>query len=176
MWSKREFRFGHLKERLFERGDLKYVILELLQDKPRHGYEVIKALEERFGGFYTPSPGAVYPTLQMLEDLGYASAIERDGKRVFTITEEGRKFLSERRPALDDIRVRMRAQWTPEFRHDMHEMAHELRDLARSFAFKARTHWPDQDRLRRMRDVVARARGEIETILAEDRGKDVPKS
>jgi DNA-binding PadR family transcriptional regulator len=161
---------------LFERGDLKYVILELLQDKPRHGYEVIKALEERFGGFYTPSPGAVYPTLQMLEDLGYASAVERDGKRVYTITEEGRKFLADRRPAIEDLRDRMRAHWTPEFRHEMHEMAHELRDMARSFAVKARTRWPDQERMHRMRDVVSRARGEIEAILAEERGKDAPKN
>jgi len=55
--------------RLFEQGDLKYVILRLLEEKPRHGYEIIKDLEGRFGGSYAPSPGTVYPTLTMLEDL-----------------------------------------------------------------------------------------------------------
>ena len=58
------------RSRFFERGDLKYVILDLLTDKPRHGYEIIRELEDRFHGFYTPSAGKVYPTLQLLEDMG----------------------------------------------------------------------------------------------------------
>ncbi len=171
MWSKREFRFNKFRERFFERGDLKYVVLELLRDKASHGYELIRALEERFGGFYAPSPGAVYPTLQMLEDLGYVSAVQQDGKRVYTITEEGRKFLADRRSTREDMWVRLRSHWTPELREEMHDMAHELRDMARSFASKARDHWPDPERLRRIREVVSRARSEIEGILAEDRGK-----
>src|SRR5262245_30800963 len=85
--------FEGLRDRIFEKGDLKSVILQLLKEKPRHGYEVIRALEERFGGFYSPSPGAVYPTLQMLEDLGYTSVVSQDGKKVYTITDEGLKFL-----------------------------------------------------------------------------------
>ena len=82
MWSRREFRFDQFRRQMFERGDLKYVILEQLKDKPAHGYELIKALEERFGGFYAPSPGAVYPTLQMLEDMGYVSSVQQDGRKV----------------------------------------------------------------------------------------------
>src|SRR5919202_1373987 len=91
------FNFGGvgIGERLFGRGDLKYVILDLLKDQPRHGYEVIRALEERFRGFYSPSPGSVYPTLQLLADQGYLTSTERDGKRVYAITDEGRKFLEE---------------------------------------------------------------------------------
>jgi DNA-binding PadR family transcriptional regulator len=58
---------GHGHARFFEKGDLKYVILDLLKDKPRHGYEIIRALEDRFHGF-TPSAGSVYPTLQLLDD------------------------------------------------------------------------------------------------------------
>ena len=54
---------------MFEKGDLKYVILDLLKDEPSHGYEVIRKLEERSRGFYSPSPGSVYPTLQLLEDM-----------------------------------------------------------------------------------------------------------
>src|SRR5262249_21978894 len=67
--------------RMFEQGDLKYVILQLLDEKPRHGYEIIKELEDRFGGAYSPSPGTVYPTLTMLEDLGYARASSEEGGR-----------------------------------------------------------------------------------------------
>src|SRR3712207_5975654 len=61
-------------ERLFDRGDLKYVILDLLRARPRHGYDIIRALEDRFRGLYSPSPGSVYPTLQLLEDQGLVSS------------------------------------------------------------------------------------------------------
>ena len=66
--------FGPRRGRVFEKGDLKYLILDLLKDEPSHGYELIRALEERFRGFYSPSPGSVYPTLQLLEDLAAAPA------------------------------------------------------------------------------------------------------
>src|SRR5918911_1521235 len=72
--------------RMFEQGDLKYVILRLLEEKPRHGYEVIKELEERFRGLYSPSPGTVYPTLTMLEEMGYARGTQEEGgKKIYEI-------------------------------------------------------------------------------------------
>ena len=64
------------RNQMFESGEVKFVILRLLKEKPRHGYEVIKALEEKMGGYYTPSAGTVYPTLQLLEDEGYVRAVE----------------------------------------------------------------------------------------------------
>jgi DNA-binding PadR family transcriptional regulator len=78
------------------RGDIKYVLLELLAEQPRHGYELIKELESRYAGFYRPSPGSVYPTLQMLEDEGHLTSSIVDGKRVYTVTESGRQLLKER--------------------------------------------------------------------------------
>ncbi len=81
--------------RMFERGDLKYALLELLQERPKHGYEMMKNLEERMGGFYAPSAGAVYPTLQLLEDRGWATSETVEGKKVYTITDEGRAALAE---------------------------------------------------------------------------------
>ena len=69
-WGPRGKRHRGRPGRLFEQGDLKYVILRMLEEKPRHGYEIIKELEERFSGAYSPSPGTVYPTLTMLVDLG----------------------------------------------------------------------------------------------------------
>lgn len=90
--------------RVFEQGDLKYVILKLLAEKPRHGYEIIKELEERFGGTYAPSAGTVYPTLALLEDLGYASVtLEEGGKKVYSITPEGSKYLEENKGAVEDV-------------------------------------------------------------------------
>lgn len=84
--------------RFFGRGDLKYVLLELLQARPMHGYEMMKAVQERTSGMYTPSPGSVYPTLQMLEDRGFVTVSEVEGKKVYQITDAGRAFLSENQP------------------------------------------------------------------------------
>ena len=107
------FFHGFRHESPFQKGDLKYVILDLLKDKPRYGYEIIRALEERSHGFYKPSPGVVYPTLQMLEEMGYANSTERDGKKVYTITAEGRQFLDERSDLADEVRRHMRHHWNP---------------------------------------------------------------
>ncbi|TMA47946.1 MAG: PadR family transcriptional regulator [Deltaproteobacteria bacterium] len=93
---------------MFEAGEVKYVILRLLKEKPRHGYEIMKALEERMGGWYTPSAGTVYPTLQLLEDMGYVRAEESEGKKVYHITPTGEAFLEEHRDVIDDIFDRVR--------------------------------------------------------------------
>ena len=95
--------WGRDRRHMFESGEVKFVILRLLREKPRHGYEVIKALEERLGGCYTPSADTVYPTLQLLEDQGYVKATDQDGKKVYHITPEGEQFLDENQTVLDDI-------------------------------------------------------------------------
>ncbi len=82
---------------------MKYVILKLLRDKPRHGYEVMKELEERMHGCYSPSPGTVYPTLQWLEDEGLVVAKDVDGKKVYEITDQGKQFLEEHKDVVEDI-------------------------------------------------------------------------
>ncbi len=87
----------------FEAGDMKYVILKLLKDKPMHGYEVMKELEDHTRGCYKPSPGTVYPTLQWLEDEGLVRCDEVEGKKVYSITDEGRAFLEEHRTTVEDI-------------------------------------------------------------------------
>src|SRR2546430_5175209 len=104
LWGGRRGR----RRQWLESGDMKYVILKLLKDKPRHGYEVMKELEERLHGCYSPSPGTVYPTLQWLEDEGLVSAKEVDGKKVYGITDAGSRFLEEHRDVVDDIFERVR--------------------------------------------------------------------
>ena len=96
------------RNQMFESGEVKFVILRLLKEKPRHGYEVIKALEEKMGGYYTPSAGTVYPTLQLLEDEGYVRAVETEGKKVYHVTPEGERYLEQHRDLLDDILDRVR--------------------------------------------------------------------
>jgi len=88
--------------------DLQLLILALLEEKPRHGYEIIKALEERSGGFYSPSPGTIYPALTYLEELGYASVEVEGAKKSYHITDAGREKLNERRAFAEAIFAQLR--------------------------------------------------------------------
>jgi len=81
----------------FGRGGVKFVILELLKEQPRHGYDIIREIEERSGGVYTPSPGVIYPTLQALEDQDYVRSQEQEGKKGYAITEAGLAYLESHR-------------------------------------------------------------------------------
>ena len=94
--------------RLLEHGDLRFVILALLKDKPSHGYELIRALEERTGGAYRPSPGAIYPTLSLLEDEGFARpAGEEGGRKAYEITEAGIEALERNKAGVDAVFARL---------------------------------------------------------------------
>ncbi len=89
--------------RFFEQGDLRLVILALLAEQPRHGYELIKDIEDRLGGAYVPSPGVVYPTLTWLEDLGYAIPTQDGAKKLYTATAEGLTFLEQNKAVIDAL-------------------------------------------------------------------------
>jgi len=89
--------------RMLGDGDLRLIALALLAEAPRHGYDIIKALEERSSGIYSPSPGVVYPTLTFLEEAGYATSAPEGNKKVFSITEEGRAHLAENRAIVDHV-------------------------------------------------------------------------
>lgn len=88
-------RRGLGRDRFFKKGNLQFIILKMLEEESRHGYQIIKDLEERFKGFYSPSPGSVYPILQMLEDRDFVSISKDGNKKVYTITEEGKTFLKD---------------------------------------------------------------------------------
>ena len=96
-------RGGRRRRQWFEPGDMKYVILKLLREKPMHGYEVMKELEQHTRGCYKPSPGTVYPTLQWLEDEGLVSSEDAAGKKVYSITDAGLEFLEENKGTVEDI-------------------------------------------------------------------------
>jgi DNA-binding PadR family transcriptional regulator len=94
--------------RLFAHGDLRLVILHLIAEQPRHGYDIIKAIEDQVSGAYSPSAGVVYPTLTMLEELGYVTVSTGDGaKKLHTITAEGQAHLDAYRPTVDALLARM---------------------------------------------------------------------
>jgi DNA-binding PadR family transcriptional regulator len=93
--------------RVFDHGDLRLVVLALIGEAPRHGYEIIKAIEERVAGSYSPSPGVIYPTLTMLQDLGQVTSEEQGGKKLYTISDEGKRYLEANKPAVEAVLARM---------------------------------------------------------------------
>jgi DNA-binding PadR family transcriptional regulator len=93
--------------RFFGAGDLRYVILQQIADKPSHGYEIIKSIQEQLGGMYAPSPGVVYPMLTMLEEMGHATVVSDGARKLYTITDEGSKSLAENKTAVEAIFARM---------------------------------------------------------------------
>ena len=120
---------------MFGPGDLRLVLLALIETKPRHGYELIKELEQKFGGGYAPSPGSVYPTLTLLEELGHVRSATSEGtKRLFEITADGAKYLRENEAALNSAMARMEMAARavsgeappPELHHAMHTLKASL--------------------------------------------------
>jgi len=159
---------GHPRERRFresgrggpfQRGDIKYIILYLLKDGPSHGYEIIRALEERFRGFYSPSPGTIYPALQMLEEIGDVTAVEQDGKKVYTINDKGREFLDEHGEFEKRLKEQIKDWWNPEKIDDRGETMREFRRLAELLRVKVRT--VDTKELGRIRQVITHAYEEV---------------
>src|SRR5262249_23643872 len=95
--------------RMLAQGDLRLIALALIAEQPRHGYEIIKVLEDKTGGWYSPSPGIVYPTLTYLEEAGYVTAQAEGAKKLYTITDEGRAYLDANRDFVDAVLERLGA-------------------------------------------------------------------
>ena len=147
---------------IFEAGDMKLVILRLLKEKPRHGYEIIKALEERMWGCYTPSPGAVYPTLQLLEDQGLVRGVETDGRKVYQITPDGEQYLDEHRGTLDEIFERLRDTVRDYAGGAMGELNGAFAHLAKTTYKRAWRGGPGHPAIKRITEILNRAAAEVD--------------
>ncbi|MFC1927761.1 PadR family transcriptional regulator [Chloroflexota bacterium] len=156
---------GSRRETSFHKGDLKYVILDLLKDKPRHGYDIIRELEELSYGFYKPSPGVIYPTLQMLEEMGYASSTEQEGKKVYSITEEGLKFLENQSNIANGVRRQMKHKWGFKNIGRMIMVMKEFHALENLLGNSFRRL--DADKAEQIRRILSQAHQEIESVLEE---------
>jgi DNA-binding PadR family transcriptional regulator len=153
---------GRRRQQMFESGEMKYIILRLIREKPRHGYEIIKALEESMSGCYTPSAGTIYPTLQLLEDQGFVRAVEEEGKKVYHITPEGEKFLEEHRSTVDDILDRVKDAVRGFAGGSMGELNQAFGQLARDAYRKAWRAGPDDERTKKIVEIMKRAAAEVE--------------
>jgi DNA-binding PadR family transcriptional regulator len=151
--------------------DLQLVILALLAEKPAHGYELIKIIEERSEGFYTPSPGVIYPALTYLEEVGHASVAQDGGRKLYSITPQGETYLAEQRGTADAIlqalsRIGRRMDEVREAfagvsdldadaSDEMHRARHNLKRALRS------KHGSDSAEARRIAGILERAAAEI---------------
>jgi DNA-binding PadR family transcriptional regulator len=150
--------------RFFEKGVLRFVVLDLLTQKPAHGYEIIRSLKERSHGFYTPSPGSIYPTLQLLQDQGYLTSNESEGKKTYTITDSGRQYLAKHAEVLAGLRQFAETGHNhPLLNEQFHDAAVELRKLGQMLMRRAPSL--SQDKINQVRDVVKKAAREIEGII-----------
>ena len=147
---------------MFESGEMKFVILKLIREKPRHGYEVMKALEERFRGHYTPSAGSVYPTLQLLEDEGFVHAVDTDGKKVYHITPEGEQYLESHRDVLDEIFERVRETVRDFTGGGLGEVQGAFAHLAGTTFRRAWRLGPNDPSLKRVAEILKKAADEID--------------
>lgn len=153
--GKRRRRGRRFRWKMFERGDLKFVILRLISEKPMHGYEVMQALEKESMGTYRASAGSVYPTLQMLEDEGHLTSDQKNGKKVYSITDEGREYLEHNRDVVDEVFDRV-SHFTDRF------FGEEMRDLSATLSKLAQTTFEQA-----MRGVGPAVLEEMNTILEE---------
>ena len=163
--------------RMFEQGDLKYVILQLLDEKPRHGYEIIRALEDRFGGMYSPSAGTVYPTLTLLEDLGYARVtVEEGGKKTYVITDEGRAYLAQNRSAVDDIFDRIGELGSAFLSDAMMEVNRAFKDVGQATYRGAPRIFRDKEAIAKIKEALDRAARVIDENVRTAGAPAQPKS
>lgn len=136
------------------RGDMKFLLLEVLKEGPRHGYDIISELERQSG--YRPSPGSIYPTLQMLEEGGFLTSEQVEGKKVYSITEEGLKLLEERGAPPFEAHPKMAQAF--ELRKSMMKLGAAAMEAARD---------GDEETVKRVGDILDKARRDIYAILAE---------
>jgi len=150
------------RRRMFGGGELRLLLLKLIADEPRHGYQLIKAIEDLTGGEYAPSPGIVYPTLSMLEDQGFVSETHSpDSKRTFDATDEGRAYLADNQEEAERLIERLTAmgasktEQRPEIGRAIGNMMHALKNRV------SRDGW-NEDLLKEVVDILDDAAKKIE--------------
>lgn len=153
--------------RMFGHGDLRLLLLALIEQQPRHGYELIRIIEEMFNGQYTPSPGAIYPTLTMLEEMGHADVQpEAGGRKSYVITAEGCAYLDENRAAVEAVMEQTRRTARMAARAAMPEAVHKAMHALKHALLMRGMDWSKAEG-QRVAKILERAASEIAT------GKDV---
>ena len=153
------------RKRMFEGGQLRLVLLKLIADQPRHGYELIKAIEDMTEGHYAPSPGIVYPTLTMLEDMGLiAEAKSGSSKKVYEATDEGRAHLDENGEEVEELIDRLEGHGRRRSKGNRPEMGRAIGNLMTALRNRVSHEGWNEDLLNDVIDILDDAAQRIERI------------
>ena len=156
---------GNRRERIFASGDLKFVMLHLLAQQPAHGYDIIKALSELVGGDYSPSPGTIYPTLAMLEDLGWISATaDANGRKEYTVSPEGKAQLEVQQAEVDRVLAHISRLKTRASARRIPEIVRAMENLKTALRMRLGDDIPEQALTRRIAEIIDRTAVEIERL------------
>lgn len=169
---------GSEDERVVHRGDLKYVLLRLLSEGARHGYQMLKEIEDKTQGGYKPSPGSLYPSLSALEEAGYIDAELDDERRVYRITDEGMEALVDKKERVDAVmeRAGRAGERHRSSRALVDELEQDFAELRRAVMRRARQIDFNLDAFRQTRAALEKARSEILAALDELRYSEEPKT
>lgn len=149
-----------------ERGGVRYLVLEAIAEQPRHGYEIIQHIEQRAGGSYRPSPGVIYPTLQMLEELEQARVVEQDGRKVYAITDAGKADLETNRATVEEFYARFTEDQPWEsYAEDFAELMKRVGQLMTTFRKGAHRGRMSPATLRAIRLALDEALRKIDDVL-----------
>ena len=164
-WSGGRRGGGRRSRRMFESGELRLVLLKLIADEPRHGYDLIRAIEELTGGEYAPSPGVVYPTLTMLEDMGHiAEKKSKDSKKVYEATDDGRAHLDENSDEVGELIERLEGHGQHRRRGQRPEIGRAIGNLMTALRNRiAHDGWNEQ-LLNEVVDILDQAAQRIERV------------
>lgn len=147
--------------KMFDSGAMRYVVLQLIASKPRHGYEIIKELETLSGGSYSPSPGAIYPLLSMLADMGHVDIVKDGNKKLYSVLPEGLAFLDENRAMVDAYMARLSCSGNAEEGGDLRSLMHALKEAVISRGRGPRT---TREHVDAIRAILKRATNEINNL------------
>lgn len=158
---------GFGPHRFFERGHIKLVILDLIYQQPRHGYDIIQELEGKSHGLYSPSAGTIYPILQLLEDQGFIASDQQEGKRVYSITKDGEKHLKEYKEQVDHLKNRDN-NFEERFGPYAQDIFKEVKEIA-PLIFKnvKKGSLKDYEKAKELRSALRDFRKKIEKIFPE---------
>ena len=163
--GERRHRRGSHRRRMFDSGELRLVILQLCAEEARHGYDLIRAIEEMTGGAYAPSPGTVYPTLTLLEDMGLVEEHESDGKkRLFSATKEGKKYLKDRADEIEALMERLEGHGERRQKADAKPIKPAVKRLMKAFWVKMAETNGDEETLDKIAEIVNKAARKIEKL------------
>jgi DNA-binding PadR family transcriptional regulator len=152
--------------RFFEAGEVRLALLSLLAEAPKHGYQLMKDLEERSGGLYHASAGAIYPTLQQLEDEDLVKVSQEEGKRVYRVTEAGKKELDANKEAIERIWERAKGfrEWAPWMGPEASAVERPAFQVMKSALRAATRGGGEPDRIKKIREILEKAQQELDKL------------